>query len=574
MTNDTFGGENISRVLLREMNKHNLNTRKLAVKIGVSHQSIANWINGLRKAPLEETIVLKLIKAFALKGEERRAFITDLGYPDLQGNWHEELETEETYKQSLLILYDGMSSQDRHLAEKLVAALNKLNYYAESNDKQRLRKQIEQADCVLVVLSPTTTYGESLLEKVNLAYKITQQNYTNLLGFAQQKLQDMPQDLHNLLPRLEIIDIQTDKFIETLEQSIEDILKTNPQPYELELASGAMPLNSNFYIERQADELFKHSFQRKDSVILVKGARQVGKTSLLVKGMQLARESDCITVFTDFQKLSLSDAETLSKRDQLEQFFFRLGTLLAKQLRLNIRPRDVWDDDDSLSGNFDSYVREQVLEKTDKHVVWVMDEVDKILPYPFRDDVFALLRSWHSDRRVNIGDPCDRLTLVLSYSTEPYLFIKDIHQSPFNVGEKIFLEDFNLEQLRDLNHRYGSPLYQGELDDFLQFTGGQPYLTRSALNEMVNHNLSFAAFLKHLEKTENALTDHLKRLVLMLSQNANLKTAVQQLLKTHNIESYDDFFRLRSAGVVVGTQERPRFRCQLYEDYLRSSLVP
>jgi len=572
MTNDTFGGETISRVLLREMHKRNLSASRLAAKVGVSAQTANNWVNGLRKAQLEELSVLQLVKALALKGEERRAFITDLGYPNLQG-WAEEPDDVEAYKQSLVVLYDGMSAQDRHLAEKIVAALNKLHYHAELSDKQRLEAQIEQADCVLVVLSPATTYGESLFEKVNLAYEITQRNYTNLIGFAQQTLQDMPQDLHNLLPRLQVVDIQTEKFIEILDEAIKEILQINTQPYELELASGAMPLSSNFYIERQADEMFQRSFQRKDPTILVKGPRQVGKTSLLVRGLQLAREADYVTVFTDFQKLNLANSENIPPEKQLENFFLALGSLLAMQLQLDTYPHEVWSSYVTANANFDIYIRQHILKKTEKHVLWVMDEVDRILPYPFRDEVFGLLRSWHSDRTVNPGDPCERLSLVLSYSTEPYLFIKDLHQSPFNIGEKIFLEDFNLEQLRDLNHRYGSPLYQGELEDFLQLLGGQPYLTRAALNEMVTQNLSFSAFLKHIEKTENTLSDHLKRLTLMLSQNSKLKTAVQQQLNKHNIEDYDNFFRLRSAGVLIGSQERPRFRCQLYENHLKSSLI-
>ena len=48
----------------------------------------------------------------------------------------------------------------------------------------------------------------------------------------------------------------------------------------LEPHGGAMPLNSRFYIERPADAEFMR-MARQDSIVLVKGARQVGKTSLL-----------------------------------------------------------------------------------------------------------------------------------------------------------------------------------------------------------------------------------------------------------------------------------------------------
>src|SRR5262245_12044597 len=54
---------------------------------------------------------------------------------------------------------------------------------------------------------------------------------------------------------------------------------------------GAVPLDSPFYVARKTDEEFYKAIARRDSIVLVKGARQVGKTSLLARGLQRARES-------------------------------------------------------------------------------------------------------------------------------------------------------------------------------------------------------------------------------------------------------------------------------------------
>src|SRR5262245_44338371 len=67
---------------------------------------------------------------------------------------------------------------------------------------------------------------------------------------------------------------------------------------------GAMPLNSSFYIERQTDAEFHRALSRRDSIVLVKGARQVGKTSLLARGMQQMREASAAVVLTDLQHLT------------------------------------------------------------------------------------------------------------------------------------------------------------------------------------------------------------------------------------------------------------------------------
>ena len=55
---------------------------------------------------------------------------------------------------------------------------------------------------------------------------------------------------------------------------------------------GAVGLGSRFYVLHEADEESGAAVARRDSIVLVKGARQVGKTSVLARGLQRARESD------------------------------------------------------------------------------------------------------------------------------------------------------------------------------------------------------------------------------------------------------------------------------------------
>src|SRR5690242_11938874 len=82
----------------------------------------------------------------------------------------------------------------------------------------------------------------------------------------------------------------------------------------MEPVCGAMPLDSRFYIVRQTDEQFRAAIGRRDSIVLIKGARQVGKSSLLARGLQQAREAGSRVVLTDLQMLNeadLASVETL-----------------------------------------------------------------------------------------------------------------------------------------------------------------------------------------------------------------------------------------------------------------------
>ena len=72
----------------------------------------------------------------------------------------------------------------------------------------------------------------------------------------------------------------------------------------LEAEGGAVPLQSRFYVERETDGQFRTAIARRDSIVLVKGARQIGKTSLLARGLDEARQSGAKVVLTDFQTLS------------------------------------------------------------------------------------------------------------------------------------------------------------------------------------------------------------------------------------------------------------------------------
>src|SRR5207302_11048053 len=110
------------------------------------------------------------------------------------------------------------------------------------------------------------------------------------------------------------------------------------------------------------------------------------------------------------------------------------------------------------SMNFTRFMRREVLEKLSCRLVWGLDEVDRLFTCSFGSEVFVLFRSWHNARSLDPTAPWHKLTLALAYATEAHMFITDMNQSPFNVGTRLVLADFTLEQVSELNHRYGSPL--------------------------------------------------------------------------------------------------------------------
>lgn len=337
--------------------------------------------------------------------------------------------------------------------------------------------------------------------------------------------------------------------------------------YELEMVGGAIPLDSKFYIERPVDKDLQMAIARRDSIILLKGARQVGKTSLLARGLQQAREIGVQVLLTDFQWLDNTQLESL------DNFFIALGELLAEQLDFDISPRDKWSANRSPKMNFDRFFRRELLSKTDKPILWAIDEADRLFLCPFSSDVFSLFRVWHNERATQVNTPCSRLTLAIAYATETYFFIQDPAQSPFNVGTKLILDDFTLEQMQVLHQRYGSPLNDSELRQFFALVNGQPYLIRRGFNEIVAHHLPFAEFLKIAYHDEGPFGDHLRRIVMLISKETNLAAVVRGVLTGKPCPDYDSFYRLRGLGVLVGeSKDKVHLRCELYAHYLKEHL--
>lgn len=331
----------------------------------------------------------------------------------------------------------------------------------------------------------------------------------------------------------------------------------------LEPVGGGVVLTSPFYITRPADAELCAAIRQRDSIVLVKGPRQVGKTSLLARGLHSARQSGIRVVLTDFQKLT---AAQLGSTDQL---FRTLAEMLAEQLELETPVESVWQEQRGWNVNFERFLRRVVLPASDAPLVWGLDEVDRLFGHPHASEVFGLFRAWHNERALDPEAPWSRLTLAIAYATEAHLFITDLNQSPFNVGTRLTLEDFHPDQVAELNRRHGSPVRTaGELGRLAALVGGHPYLVRCWLYELARGRRTSAEIEALAAREDGPFGDHLRRLRVGLAQDAELQDPVCQLLRGTKRMRPDHFYRLSAAGLLCGSADDPEFRCGVYREYL------
>jgi hypothetical protein len=321
-------------------------------------------------------------------------------------------------------------------------------------------------------------------------------------------------------------------------------------------------------VVRPTDERFAAAIARQDSIVLVKGPRQVGKTSLLARGLQHARQAGARVVLTDFETFNAAHLESA------ETLLFALAQSLADQLDLEVAPADVWDLRRGPNPNFRRYLHRAVLGVIESPMVWGLDEVDRLFGCEFGTEIFGLFRSWHNERALDPSGPWSRLTLAMAYATEAHLFITDLNKSPFNVGTRLTLEDFTREQVADVNRRCGSPLKdETELARFYDLVSGHPYLVRAGLHEMAVEGCRIRDFEVRAASDGGVLGDHLQRLLLLLDRDLELRDVMQGVLAGRPCPTPRSFYRLRSAGLLTGdSEEDARPRCRLYATYLARHL--
>ena len=483
----------------------------------------------------------------------------------------------------IMLAYKRAAHPDEELLQLLEAELTRrgASVFIDRHLKpgmewaREIEQQIRSSDIVIPLLSEGSIQSEMLSLEVEIAKEAALQN--NGKPFLVPVRVNLEGRLPDPLgPILDPIQYALWKGPADNERLLADLLPAieNPPPRRVKTDSGdghgAVPLDSEYYIVRRTDQIFLDAIANRDSIVLIKGPRQMGKTSLLARGLQQARKSGAKVMLTDFQKLSQEDLKSAGT------FFRGLAELIADQLELDFVEQN-WAPERISNANltFEKFLKREVLRKLDQPLVWGMDEVDRLFSCDFATQVFGLFRAWHNERSLEPDGPWSRLTMAIVHATEPHLFIQDLNQSPFNVGTKIALEDFTAEQVAELNRRYNSPLRGAdELQRFYNLVGGHPFLARRGLQELTKSGATLDAFENAASRDDGPFGDHLRRMLVLLAKDADLSAAVRGVLQGKPSMSRESFFRLRSAGVMSGdSAEEARLRCGLYADYLKRQML-
>lgn len=467
-------------------------------------------------------------------------------------------------------------------------------------------QHIQNSDCMILLLSAESAHSEMVQAEVRRAYEHhKRQNRPDILPVRVTYDDILPYAIDAFLDPLQYVSWQSEADNEPVAQDIiaaiegrlpqksrlmtrpistqvtltEDghplkntISLHNPLPEfdprileSLEAPGGVVKLRDKFYIEREADTYLKREIVKSGTTTTIRAARQMGKSSLMVRGMQHARQQGAKIVNLDLQRV---DTDYLAS---LDAFLRYLAEFMVHKLRLNLAEVEkAWQGALGTQDKLTYLMEDYILPETDNAIILALDEVDRLLLTPFHTSFFALLRSWHNSRAFD--EAWDKLNMIMVISTEPYLLIDDVNQSPFNVGLELTLDDFDETLLRELNQLHGSPVSQADFPHLLMLFGGHPYLTRKALYTLLSEQMSWAELIKVAATNQGPFGDHLRRHQWLLRDEPYLRAALKQIIETNICTEQMALFRLLQAGLIKGSGDFYICRCDLYRIYLEDKL--
>jgi hypothetical protein len=469
---------------------------------------------------------------------------------------------------------------------------------------EEIKNEITQADVLIVLLSATALQSEMVQQEIELAHEAAEQRHglPKIFPVRLAHTAPFPYPLNQTLDPLQWAFWETPADTPQLIAELQSALAGNPLPIDTEAAKqklmqrnvpatiapptplaqppahhtplaipleppeGSMDTDSEFYIERAEDAKALAALQRKGGTVTILGPRQMGKSSLLIRTITQARQQQKRVVFLDFQRL---ETAALTEDDL---FYRRFCEWMTVSLRLPSQVDAYWDKYKSLGNPLRCtyYVQDYLLAEVNQSIFLAMDEVDKLIAAPFRDEFFSMLRSWHNDRAV---EPVwKRLDLAMVTCTEPYQLIQDLNQSPFNVGTSLTLKDFNEAEVAELNRRHNEVLSPVDQQTMMTWVGGHPYLTRKALYEVASGNMTAAGLFDAATFDQGPFGGHLRYHLFRMDDKAPLVQGMLQVIHSQTCRDEQVLRRLERAGLVrrVGRQVQPR--CRLYAEYFKEHL--
>jgi len=347
----------------------------------------------------------------------------------------------------------------------------------------------------------------------------------------------------------------------------------------------SLPVDAPSYVKRQADEEFYQKLQA-GKFCYVLNSRQMGKSSLRVQTMQRLQKEGTVCAAID-----LTGIGKVSQQQWYGGIVYNLSESCQLEDKFDFDWQEWWEKHQTVLSPvqcLNLFIEKVLLAKIEQPIVIFVDEIDKVLSQDFSlDDFFALIRFFQNQR---VDNPIfQSLTFALLGVATPGDLIQNKTQTPFNIGEAIELHGFQINEveplIEGLQERFGNP--QGVMEEILDWTGGQPFLTQKLCKFMVEESekdnpasvkeVVESRIIENWESQDDP--EHLRTIrdrILSSEQRAGYLLELYQQIQQQgeiaakkNVESSE----LRLSGLVVQREGKLKVYNQVYQQVFNKNWV-
>ncbi|MGH9847739.1 MAG: AAA-like domain-containing protein, partial [Blastocatellia bacterium] len=370
----------------------------------------------------------------------------------------------------IFISYKHNVEPDQSVVDRVVGALELQRHIVFIDKKilpgdewgQWIQERITESDFLITFLTAQSVLSQMVQEEVQLARELAQsQGRPKVIPVRLAYDEELPYPLGEYLNHIQWAEWEseadTQRLITQLTQAVsgQSFASGQSQPKEASAQSGqpdavppptpsAQPRSldptkldspegtidpqSAFYVVRSSDSVALDAIQRQGVTITIKGPRQMGKSSLLIRTLEKAVEKKKRAVFLDYQ---LIERDTLTDADR---FYRRFCDWVTDELEMENRVDEFWN---SPLGNsqrctryFSRYLLKEVLSWVMKwtnghpyltqrlciplsdqsHNSWAESDIDRVVADTFfgamseQDNNLQFVRDMLTKRALDIND--------------------------------------------------------------------------------------------------------------------------------------------------------------------------
>lgn len=349
--------------------------------------------------------------------------------------------------------------------------------------------------------------------------------------------------------------------------SLQDRSNEHPKKEHPEYPDAPVLPNSPYYLRQTTLEAkILEAISQSGALVRIQAPQKWGKTSLLLTILDACQQQFGYQVVRlDLQK---ADQDIIANFNKFLRWICRN---CARQLNLEAKLDDYWDEDIGIKMSWTIYFEEYILPAIKQPLVLALDEVHRIFEHPkVAEDFLPLIRACYEESK---RSPLwQKLRLITVQSTEVYVTLR-LEHSPFNVGLPIELQGFGQEQVAELAEKYQlNKLATKEVQQLVDLVGGHPALIHLAIYHLSQEQITIQDLIKSAATSTGIYYSHLQHCWVALQKQPDLAAIFQQICQGNQPMIVDPIiaYKLNSMGLIKLRKNQAIVSCQLYQKYFRS----